>query len=362
MNRIPWLRPRIREVKARLSLARIVPDATPKVQPMYHNFVGIDIAAATFTAAWQQATFEQRDADYQRLSQMLQRVASPEQTLVVLEATGTYWLGLAWWLHEAGFVVSVINPAQANLFARLELQQTKTDAIDAQLLATFGRQRRPALWTPPPAIYDQLQQRLSQREALLAIKTQETNRLHALHQHPHAEPMVLDRLERHIAFLEAEIDALNAELADLLTGPHEWALAAQRLLTIPGVGLITAAWILTATHCFAHCDRPEQVAAFAGLVPHRRESGTSRRGYRPLGRTGHAALRQALFMAAASAARFNPCIRPFYERLVARGKPKKLARAAAARKLLHIAWAVVVNECDFDPRFAPQPEQMSAGA
>ncbi len=169
-----------------LSLAQSVPDAPRKVQAMYLHFVGIDIAAATFTAAWSTggqwhvATLDQRRPDYGRLAHQLRRLAPPEQTLVVMEATGTYWLALAWFLHEAGFGVSVINPQQAKLFARLEMQHAKTDRIDAHLLAEFARQRQPARWTPPPRIAEQLQQRLSQRDALLGIKTEEANRLHAL--------------------------------------------------------------------------------------------------------------------------------------------------------------------------------------
>lgn len=335
---------------------------------MYLNYVGIDIAAATFTAAWQaptgwqHTTFEQRRTDYGRLVHQVARTAPAEHTLVVMEATGTYWLALAGFLHEAGFGVSVINPSQARLFARLEMQQTKTDRMDAYLLAEFGRQRQPAPWTPPPAIWDQLQQRLSQRADLLGIKTQEANRLHALRHNPRAEASVVDRLERHIAFLQTEIATLDQELADLLTGDHAWASAARRLLTIPSVGLIVAAWILVATVCFAHCDTPEQAAAFAGLVPHRQQSGSSRRGYRPVGRGGHAALRGALYMASLSAARVNPCIQPFYDRLRARGKSPKVAHVAAARKLMHIAWAVVVKERDFDPSFAPHPDPVVFGA
>ena len=326
---------------------------------MYLHCVGIDIAAATFTVAWptergwHDATFAQRRSDYGRFAYQLRQIAAPHQTLIVMEVTGTYWLALAWFLHDAGFAVSVINPTQAQLFARLEMQRAKTDRIDARLLAEFARQRQPARWTPPPAIYDQLQQRLRQRDDLLGIKTQETNRLHALQQHPRADPAVVDRLERHIAFLHAEIETLDHELAALLVSDHAWATAARRLLTIPGVGLMTAAWLLVATQCFAYCDTPQQAAAFAGLAPYRRESGTSRRGFRPVGRGGHAALRKTLYMASLSAARTNPCVKPLYDRLLARGKPNKVARVASARKLIHIAWAVVVKERDFDPAFVP---------
>lgn len=335
---------------------------------MYRHYVGIDIAAETFTAAWLdagewcRAESVQTQAAYDRLVQDLSRVAAPEHTLVVMEVTGTYWGRLAWALHRAGFVVSVIPPGQAHLFARLEMQRTKTDRIDAQLLAEFARQRQPAPWVPPPALSDQLQQRLSQRHDLLATKTQESNRLQALQHHPRADPSVLDRLRRHMAFLQAEIDSLDRELAALLAGDHVWAAAAQRLLTIPGVGPITAAWILVATQCFAYCNTPAQAAAYAGLVPHRQESGTSRRGHRAVGRTGHAALRRTLYMAALAAARHNPCVKPLYDRLLEHGKPNKVARVAAARKLLHIAWAVVVKERDFDPSFARPPEFVPVGS
>jgi transposase len=334
---------------------------------MYDNYVGIDIAAATFTAAWQTAnewydtTLDQRRSDYARLVHRLRQVASPDKTLVVLEVTGTYWLALAWFLHEAGFVVSAIAPTQANLYARLERQQAKTDRIDARLLADFARDRHPDAWTPPPAISDQLQQRLSRRNDLLAMKNEEANRLHALQRHPRAEGSVLECLERHIAYLQAEIDVLDRELTQLLAADHEWSTAARRLQTIPGIGPIVAAWILVATQCFVHCQTPDQAAAFAGLVPYRRESGSSRRGYRPVGRGGHAALRTALFMAALSAAQVNPCVQPVYQRLLARGKPHKVARVACARKLIRIAWAVVVKERDFDPTFAHLPEFVALG-
>jgi transposase len=335
---------------------------------MYLHFVGIDIASATFTVAWptstvwHHATFDQRRTNYGRLVHQLLQIAPPHQTLIVMEVTGTYWLTLAWHLHDAGFAVSVISPTHAKLFARLEMQHAKTDRIDAQLLAEFARKHQPERWTPPPAIAEQLQQRLGQRDDLLAIKTEETNRLHALQQNPRVEVSVLDRLKRHIAFLQAEIETLDQELDALLTSDHTWAAAARRLLTIPGVGVITAAWILVATECFAYCDTPEQAAAFAGLVPYRRESGTSRRSFRPVGRGGHSALRKTLYMATLSAAYRNPCVKPLYDRLLARGKPNKVARVASARKLIHIAWAVVVKERDFDPSFAPQSDIPAVGA
>jgi transposase len=326
----------------------------------YTHFVGIDIAARSASIslrtadsrpsdAWQ---IDQQPTAYAQLVARLRAHAEPAQTLVVLEATGNYWLRLALQLHQHGFVVSVINPVQPKHFARMRLQRTKTDAVDARLLADFACLVQPEPWSPPPAIHDQLQQRLALREDFLAQRTQQRNRLHALRQSPAAEPTVVARVQQHLDFLQQQIGALTDEIDHLLQRDHAWAAAARRLRTIPGVGPITAAWLLVATHAFERCDTPEQAAAYAGLAPHARDSG-SQRGQRSVGNGGHKALRDCLYMAAGVAARFNPRLQGVYERLLARGKAKKVARCAVARKLVHQAWAVVTKQQDFDPDSVP---------
>ncbi len=134
-----------------------------------------------------------------------------------------------------------------------------------------------------------------------------------------------------------------------------WASSAALLSTIPGIGFVTTAWLLVSTLNFSLCSTPEQAAAYAGLVPLQRESGTSVRGRAQLGHGGTGRLRTALYLASLSATRYNPAIKGFYERLRASGKPMKVARCAAARKLLHLAWAVVTKEQVFDARHA-QPK------
>jgi len=328
---------------------------------MYQLYVGIDIAAKTAHVHWQSPegdlsgnqVIQQCRRDYKRLAQRLKSIADPAASLVVMEATGNYWLALALYLHAADFVVSVINPLRGCHFAKLHLRRAKTDAIDAAMLCQFAQTIHPDPWTPPPAIYHQLQQRLGLREDLIKTKTQHRNRLHAMRYQPYAEACLIARLERQIALLQQEIDQVTAEIKALLQSDHEWHEAARRLQTIPGIGLITAAWLLTATHCFARCDTPEQAAAYAGLAPHANESGSSRRGKRQTG-GGHAQLRASLYLAAGSALQHNPCLRPFYLRLIQRGKIKQVARVAVARKLVHMAWAVVVKQRDFDPRYAHQ--------
>ncbi len=133
-----------------------------------------------------------------------------------------------------------------------------------------------------------------------------------------------------------------------------WASSAALLSSIPGIGLVTSAWLLVSTLNFSLCAMPEQAAAYAGLVPLQRESGTSVRGRAQLGHGGNGQLRTALYLASLSATRYNPPIKVFYERLRAAGKPMKVARCAAARKLLHVAWAVVTKGQPFDATRAEQ--------
>lgn len=138
-------------------------------------------------------------------------------------------------------------------------------------------------------------------------------------------------------------------MTTLLDQAGEWHAAAERLRSVPGIGPITAGWLLVETLAFTTCASPQQAAAFAGLAPHPYESGRSVRRRGRIGHGGNAALRRALSMASPSVGRHNPHIKAFYERLRAAGKPVKVARCAAARKLLHFCWAVVMRDIDDDP-------------
>lgn len=325
---------------------------------MITHYVGIDIAYKTASIAFQDPArlpvtvleIEQSPSAYQRLIRILQQIAAPDCTHVVMEATGTYWMALAHTLFAADFVVSVVNPAQPKYFAKLRGQRAKTDAIDALLLLDFARFCQPPPWTPPPAICETLRQHLTYRQQLIDIQTQLRNQLHAFQQNPLAAPALLQRMSRRLADLTAEIKALHAIIATLLNFDNVWRQATTYLLSIPGISTISAAWLLVATHCFERCDTPQQAAAFAGLAPHPKDSG-KQHGQRSIGGCGHRYLRNVLYMASAPASRFNPILKVFYERLLARGTPKKVARCAVARKLIHIAWACVTKQQLFDPAY-----------
>jgi transposase len=331
----------------------------PTTATAYSLFVGVDIAAASFAAAWttsgpareRSRTFPQTPEGYTAFQSALAATGVvPAATLVVLEATGSYWITLSVTLHQAGFAVSVVNPAHAHAFARSLPRRAKTDALDAQLLAQFASERQPARWSPPEQVYHELRQRLLVRDGLLSMRQQARNQRHALAQWPVHIAGALDQLDAVIADLDTRIATLEDELARVLR-EGAWAESAGLLDTITGIGLVTSAWLLVATLNFTACHSAEGAAAYAGLVPLAHESGTSVRGRASIGHGGHARLRTALYMATLTAARFNPVIQAQYERLRAAGKPAKVARCAAARKLLHLAYAVVTKKRAFDPAY-----------
>ena len=320
-------------------------------------FVGVDIAAATFTAAWSSGdgpvstprTYGQDRHGFAALqSALATATVAPAETLLVMEATGSYWIALAVALHTAGYRVSVINPLGAHHFAKAQLRRAKTDALDARDLCRLAAALRPPVWAPPPAVYHEVRQRLLVRDGLVTMRQQARNQHHALIQWPMVVAGAAEQLTAVIADLDTRIATLEAEIAQTLTA-SEWAESLGYLTSAPGIGLLTAAWLLVATVNFTLGETPEAVVAYAGLAPVPRQSGTSVRGKAQIGHSGNERLRTAAYLATLSAVRYHPMLRAFYQRLRAAGKPVKVARCAAARKLLHLAWALVTKRQPFDP-------------
>jgi len=324
--------------------------------PLYRLWCGLDVAAKTFTATWttdrtqyaSPVTLPQTAEGVTALQQHLQASGIPAaETLIVLEATGSYWIGLAVLLHAAGFVLSVVNPKQAYYWAQSLPRRGKTDALDARMLTQYAWERQPRPWSPPPALYHELRQRLTAREALAGLRQQARNQAYALRQWPVVVAAALQAIEEVNAELDAQIADLDAAIAQVLR-EGAWAASAELMQTIIGIGPLTTAWVLVLTVNFRLCPTAAAAANYAGLIRLPHESGTSVRGRARLGHDGNARLRTALYRATVNAARFNPIIKRFYERLRAAGKAPKVARCAAARKLLLLIYAVVQNQRPFD--------------
>ncbi len=219
--------------------------------------------------------------------------------------------------------------------------------------------RHSARWTPPPALDTALQHRVAPRDTLIGVRPQGCTHQHALEHVPVVIPAVRARMEELSAPCDAHSAASEQEITQVL--PHDAGGAANAALVLrsAGVGLLTAAGLRGTTLNFTIGATPEAVTAYAGRAPVPTESGTSVRGRGASGHGGHKRLRTALSRATVSATRYKPPITAFDERLRAAGKPTTVARCAAARTLLHLAWAVVQTGRAFDPRYA-QPRQEAA--
>jgi transposase len=327
-------------------------------------FVGIDIAATSAAVALMRAnqpvqksfTITQDLPGFVRLKDhLLASGVAAANTVALLESTSTYWIQIASYLYQQGFQVVVVNPAQAHSFAKSLLKRSKTDPIDAQSLAELATclftTRRLQLWSPPPQVYHELHQRLNQRDNLLKMRQQFKNQLHALQASGNQVPSVVERQQRYIAELEADIKQLEQELAVAVAQDPAWAASVKRLRSIKGVGLLTACVLVTNTLNYSLTENAAQAAAYAGLAPRERRSGTSVRGAGSIGEYGDERLRVALYNASISATRHNPLLREFHQRLLARGKAKKVARCAVMRKMAGIAFALVHNGTGFDANY-----------
>ncbi len=312
--------------------------------------LGIDIAKETFVVVLvrdeqrSQGEFSNDPAGYEQLGRWLNK-RKAKTVHACLEATGRYGDALAVWLHESGHGVSVINPARLKAYAQSRLSRTKTDGVDAGLLADFCLTQSPEAWTPPDPAWPELQAMVRQLDALQATRQQELNRLAA---HP-PSAVVRQTIEAHIAFLDAQIKTLKTQIRDHIDRHPDLKSQHDLLTSIPGIGDTTANLILAEIRDLRAFDDAGQVVAYAGLNPRHRQSGKSVHGHSTLSKCGNARLRRGLYMPALVAKRFNPFIQAFCARLAQNGKPHMVVLAAAMRKLLVLAYGVVKSGQPVDP-------------
>ena len=265
---------------------------------------------------------------------------------VCLEATGGWSEQVGITLSEVGHVVSIVNPARIKAFAQSEMARTKTDRIDAALIARFCRLHRPDPWTPP-SLESRILQGLVRREhSLIEMRTEEENRRGG----PMVPPTVMASIEATIAHLETEIRRVQNEIKRLFEDYPTLRRQRELLISIPGIAETTAARILGEMPNITEFRDVKAVAAYAGLSPRHYQSGSIEHRSR-LAKTGNAHLRYALYFPALVAIRHNPPIRAFAARLRSRGKARMTIVAAAMRKLLRLAYGVLKSDRAFDPAF-----------
>jgi len=295
-------------------------------------YVGVDVAKAELVVAARPSDERWSVANDERGARTLaERLKRDAPALVVLEATGGYELAAVAALAAAGLPVVVANPRQVRDFARATGQLAKTDRIDAGVLALFAERVRPEVRPLPNEEAQELDAVLTRRRQLLEMLTAERNRLGQVA--GRGRRLVKKSLTAHIAFLERELRVADTDLGAMVRASPAWREKDDLLRSVPGVGPVLSLTLLAELPELGRLSRRE-VAKLAGVAPLARDSGTLR-GHRYV-HGGRASVRAVLYMAALVATRRNPVIRAFYERLLAAGKPKKLALVACMRKLLTI--------------------------
>lgn len=314
-------------------------------------YIGIDIAKLKFDVALLDAAnkykhkhFKNTPAGFAEFLKWAQSLGAQDAHFC-MEATGIYYEALANFLFDQRCRVSVVNPAQTAAFAQSGLSRVKTDKADAKLIARFCQTMNPPLFAPPPANKRQLQALVRRLKALKDIEQQECNRLDV------SLPVVVPSINTVLAALRAEIKTVEKAIKSHIDDDPDLKEQRDLLTSVPGLGDITAALLLSDVPFERHSCAKSTVA-FAGLNPKPHESGSSVRGKGRISKTGAARLRAGLYMPTIVALRYNPVIRQFYERMLAAGKPKMVAIVACMRKLLSLTFAILKSKKPFDANYA----------
>jgi transposase len=309
------------------------------------TWIGIDVAKAWLDVA---STAEERPwrvaNDDDGIAVLVTDLTARAPRLVVLEATGGHERAVTAALTAAGVPVAVVNPRQVRDFAKATGQLAKSDALDARLLALFAQRVQPPIRPLPDDTAQALAALLARRRQMLEMRTAEQNR------RPSLAPRLRPGLDAHLVWLSQQLAELDRALDQTLRDSPIWREKEDLLRSIPGIGPVVARTLLGDLPELGTCDRWE-VAALVGVAPLNADSGT-RRGTRCTW-GGRGMVRAALSMAAISASRHNPVIRPSYRRLRDQGKPVKVALVACMRKLLTIANAILRDGVPWSPNPAP---------
>lgn len=313
---------------------------------MNNIILGVDISKLTFDVALlndnkvKTKKFSNTSKGFSELKQWLKNKGI-DNAHVCMEATGGYEAKMAEYLYDNNFKVSVINPARIKGFSMSKLSRVKTDKADSELIARFCQVMQPDLWQPIPKHIQELQQWVRRLDTLIANKNQENNRL------DEASDVVAVNISAHIKFLDKQIKEVEELISNHIKGHRDLNDKSKLLDSIPGIGEKTIGVIL-AFLSIENFDSAKQVAAFVGLNPKPRQSGSSVLGVGRISKTGDADLRKAFYMPAVVSIRFNPIIKDFAKRLSNAGKAKMVVVIAAMRKLLHIIYGVLKNKMPFN--------------
>lgn len=278
---------------------------------------------------------------------------TPGDVHICMESTGVYSEPVALTLSDVGMKVSVVNPASIKGFGQSLIIRNKNDKADATVIARYCAAMQPALWQPPSPEQRQLRAWNEHLASLKDIRQQQANRIEALEFSNQSE--VAAHAKTHLDWLDKEIKRLEKDIDDHIDRHPDLQRDAELIESIPGLGRVTAAKVLGRVGDLRRFGSAKELAAYIGVTPRQRQSGSSVRGRTTISRIGCRDLRAALYMPALTAIRRNPLLHDFATRLQASGMAKMAVIAAVMRKLVHQMYGVIRSGKPFDPNHLDKP-------
>ena len=315
--------------------------------------IGVDISKVTFE------TSEQEEGGYRNTGHRYDEKGIHEfigylktkgnDVLVTMEATGRYHLRLAEQLYAAGIQVSVVNPLVVKRYGQMKLRRVKSDKADARLIAEYGAHEKPMMFRPVPRHRRKIMEILRGIDDLTLMKTQLRGRLEAFTIMPEPCDEVVDCFRKMFAQINHSIKELEKQLHRVILETHKDSY--ERAMSIPGVGRRIAALVVALFGDLVDFENAGQAASYIGLTPFGKQSGTSVFTNGHITKQGSAYARKLFYLGAITASRWNPHCQKFYQRLLEKGKLKRVAHIAVAHKLLRQIFGVVKNKCLYDPEY-----------
>ncbi len=309
-------------------------------------FAGIDVSKPYLDLAfWNNNSSWRFDNDEPGIKALVDLLNERAVDLVVVEATGGFEKQAALAIAASPLPVAIVSPRRVKAFARANGRLAKTDRLDAHNLAHFAQVVQPPARPLPSAVREHLSGLTARRRQVNRMITAEKNRLRNAH------PEVQGHLIEHLKWLQVDLKQLDEEIKVLIQEDAEFKHKAELLCSVPSIGIVTATTLLADCPELGTLDR-KKIAALIGVAPMNKDSGRKIGRRRIIG--GRAHIRATLYMAALSASRTNPVLRPFYQRLVSNGKEKKVALTACMRKLLTMLNAMMRDNKSWNPAIPSQ--------
>lgn len=310
-------------------------------------FVGIDISKDTFDVYDSERGHFQFSNDLKGFKLFIKQLTSAHWC--VMEATGCYHQQLAIKLFEKGFRVSVINPLIIKRFMQMKLSRVKTDKSDAKMICSYGEEQALDLWTPEPDYIVECKTLQGVVRLYLKQRTALKNSFHSMSTSNRVKGKLIQSIKRQLKCLEKEIRLLETEIEKLIRANEQTLFT--RLNTIPGVGKKTSMLLIVSTNGFRDFESSRQLSSYFGLAPNERSSGSSIRGKSRISKMGDPLVRNHLFLCSFTACVHNPQCKALFDRIVGKGKSKKLALIAVCNKLIKQAYGISKSGLDYDRNY-----------